>query len=154
MHIVYPAVVSALLFSIGVYGVLARRNTILVLMSVELMLNAVNLNLVAFDVWLRDRLHGGQVLTLFVIVIAAAELGLGLAIVLAVYRNRKTVDIDRLRDLAEQEYVVVAAEPDAQELAGRGPDESGPAGGRSPSTGNGAAGAARPGERASRGSAQ
>ncbi len=101
MHIVYPAVVSALLFSIGVYGVLARRNTILVLMSVELMLNAVNLNLVAFDVWLRDRLHSGQVLTLFVIVIAAAEVGVGLAIVLALYRNRKTVDIDHLRDLAE-----------------------------------------------------
>lgn len=101
MHIVYPAVVSALLFSIGVYGVLVRRNTILVLMSVELMLNAVNLNLVAFDVWLADRLHSGQVLTLFVIVIAAAEVGLGLAIVLALYRNRHTVDIDHLRDLAE-----------------------------------------------------
>ncbi|SFJ92302.1 NADH-quinone oxidoreductase subunit K [Streptosporangium canum] len=101
MHVVYPAVVSALLFSIGVYGVLARRNTILVLMSVELMLNAVNLNLVAFDVWLRDRLHSGQVLTLFVIVIAAAEVGLGLAIILALYRNRQTVDLDRLRDLAE-----------------------------------------------------
>ncbi|WP_449329144.1 NADH-quinone oxidoreductase subunit NuoK [Sphaerisporangium aureirubrum] len=101
MHVVYPAVLAALLFSIGVYGVLARRNTILVLMSVELMLNAVNLNLVAFDVWLRDVLHGGQVLTLFVIVIAAAELGLGLAIVLAVFRNRRTVEIDQLRDLAE-----------------------------------------------------
>jgi NADH-quinone oxidoreductase subunit K len=101
VHIVYPAVVSALLFSIGVYGVLARRNTILVLMSVELMLNAVNLNLVAFDVWLADRLHSGQVLTLFVIVIAAAEVGLGLAIVLALYRNRRSVDIDHLRDLAE-----------------------------------------------------
>ncbi|WP_308250885.1 NADH-quinone oxidoreductase subunit NuoK [Nonomuraea rhizosphaerae] len=101
MHIVYPAVVSALLFSVGVYGVLARRNTILVLMSVELMLNAVNLNLVAFDVWLGDRLHSGQVLTLFIIVIAAAEVGLGLAIVLALYRNRRTVDIDHLRDLSE-----------------------------------------------------
>jgi NADH-quinone oxidoreductase subunit K len=101
VHIVYPAVVSALLFAIGVYGVLARRNTILVLMSVELMLNAVNLNLVAFDVWLGDRLHSGQVLTLFVIVIAAAEVGVGLAIVLALYRNRRTVDIDDLRDLAE-----------------------------------------------------
>ncbi|GAA4180845.1 hypothetical protein GCM10022252_04300 [Streptosporangium oxazolinicum] len=101
MHIVYPAVVSALLFSIGVYGVLARRNTILVLMSVELMLNAVNLNLVAFDVWLRDRLHSGQVLTLFVIVIAAAEVGLGLAIILALYRNRRTVDLDRLRSLSD-----------------------------------------------------
>ncbi|GAA1013509.1 NADH-quinone oxidoreductase subunit K 1 [Acrocarpospora pleiomorpha] len=101
MHVVYPAVVAALLFSIGVYGVLARRNTILVLMSVELMLNAVNLNLVAFDVWLRDQLHGGQVLTLFVIVIAAAEVGIGLAIVLAVYRNRQTIDLDRLRELSE-----------------------------------------------------
>lgn len=101
MHVVYPLVVSALLFSIGVYGVLARRNTILVLMSVEIMLNAVNLNLVVFDVWLRDRLHSGQVLTLFVIVIAAAEVGLGLAIVLALYRNRRTIDLDRLRSLAE-----------------------------------------------------
>jgi NADH-quinone oxidoreductase subunit K len=109
VHIVYPAVVSALLFSIGVYGVLARRNTILVLMSVELMLNAVNLNLVAFDVWLGDRLHSGQVLTLFVIVIAAAEVGLGLAIVLALYRNRRTVDLDHLRDLAEP-----ADNPDAE----------------------------------------
>ncbi|MEU8266242.1 NADH-quinone oxidoreductase subunit NuoK [Sphaerisporangium sp. NPDC049002] len=109
MHVVYPAVLAALLFSIGVYGVLARRNTILVLMSVELMLNAVNVNLVAFDVWLRDRLHGGQVLTLFVIVIAAAELGLGLAIVLAVFRNRRTVEIDHVRDLSEP----ADAEPEA-----------------------------------------
>ncbi|WP_326635000.1 NADH-quinone oxidoreductase subunit NuoK [Streptosporangium sp. NBC_01755] len=101
MHVVYPLVVSALLFSIGVYGVLARRNTILVLMSVELMLNAVNLNLVVFDVWLRDRLHSGQVLTLFVIVIAAAEVGLGLAIILGLYRNRQTIDLDRLRSLSE-----------------------------------------------------
>lgn len=101
MHVAYPAVVAALLFSIGVYGVLARRNAILVLMSVELMLNAVNLNLVAFDVWLRDALHGGQVLTLFVITIAAAEIGLGLAIVLLVFRNRRTIDVDALRDLAD-----------------------------------------------------
>ncbi|GII93496.1 NADH-quinone oxidoreductase subunit NuoK [Sinosporangium siamense] len=103
MHILYPVVVSVLLFSIGIYGVLARRNTILVLMSVELMLNAVNLNLIAFNVWLEDRLLGGQVLSLFVIVIAAAELGVGLAIVLAVFRNRRTVDLDRLRDLSEPE---------------------------------------------------
>jgi NADH-quinone oxidoreductase subunit K len=70
-------------------------------MSVELMLNAVNLNLVAFDVWLRDTLHSGQALTLFTIAIAAAEIGIGLAIVLAVYRNRGSSDIDRLRDTAE-----------------------------------------------------
>ncbi|PSM38845.1 NADH-quinone oxidoreductase subunit NuoK [Streptomyces dioscori] len=105
MHLAYPAVLSALLFATGLYGVLARRNAILVLMSVELMLNAVNLNLVAFDVWLsktaRDTLHSGQALTLFTIAIAAAEIGIGLAIVLAVHRNRGTADIDRLRDTAE-----------------------------------------------------
>ena len=101
MHLAYPAVLSALLFCTGLYGVLARRNAILVLMSVELMLNAVNLNLVAFDVWLRDALHAGQALTLFTIAIAAAEIGIGLAIVLMVYRNRGTSDVDRLRDTAE-----------------------------------------------------
>ncbi|WP_443729297.1 NADH-quinone oxidoreductase subunit NuoK [Sphaerisporangium perillae] len=135
MHVVYPVVLAALLFSIGVYGVLARRNTILVLMSVELMLNAVNLNLVAFDVWLRDALHGGQVLTLFVIVIAAAELGVGLAIVLAVFRNRQTVELDRLRDLAEPG-------PEAGPGAGQGP---GPGGGPSPGRGHGPGGGAGPG---------
>ncbi|MFE3940709.1 NADH-quinone oxidoreductase subunit NuoK [Streptomyces sp. NPDC059118] len=101
MHLAYPAVLAALLFCTGLYGVLARRNAILVLMSVELMLNAVNLNLVAFDVWLRDTLHSGQALTLFTIAIAAAEIGIGLAIVLAVYRNRGSSDVDRLRDTAE-----------------------------------------------------
>ena len=102
MHLAYPAVLSALLFAVGVYGVLARRNAILVLMSVEIMLNAVNLSLVAFDAALADALHGGQVLALFVITIAAAETGLGLAIVLLVFRNRATSDVDRLRDLREE----------------------------------------------------
>ncbi|MET7483115.1 NADH-quinone oxidoreductase subunit NuoK [Streptomyces sp. NPDC005538] len=105
MHLAYPAVLAALLFCTGLYGVLARRNAILVLMSVELMLNAVNLNLVAFDVWLsrtaEDKLHSGQALTLFTIAIAAAEIGIGLAIVLAVYRGRGTSDVDKLRDTAE-----------------------------------------------------
>ncbi|QCX78501.1 NADH-quinone oxidoreductase subunit K [Streptomyces sp. YIM 121038] len=101
MHLAYPAVLAVLLFCVGLYGVLARRNAILVLMSVELMLNAVNLNLVAFDVWLRDTLHSGQALTLFTIAIAAAEIGIGLAIVLAVYRNRGTSAVDDLRDTAE-----------------------------------------------------
>ncbi|MFI7011665.1 NADH-quinone oxidoreductase subunit NuoK [Streptomyces sp. NPDC050145] len=101
MHLAYPAVLASLLFCTGLYGVLARRNAILVLMSVELMLNAVNLNLVAFDVWLRDTLHAGQALTLFTIAVSAAEIGIGLAIVLAVYRARGTSDIDRLRDSAE-----------------------------------------------------
>ena len=103
MHVIYPVVLAALMFAIGVYGVLARRNAILVLMSVELMLNAVNLNLVTFDVWLADKLGSGQVLTLFVIVIAAAEVGLGLAIVLQVFRNRATIAIDELTELNERD---------------------------------------------------
>ncbi|MET9511269.1 NADH-quinone oxidoreductase subunit NuoK [Streptomyces flavidovirens] len=122
MHLAYPAVLAALLFCTGLYGVLARRNAILVLMSVELMLNAVNLNLVAFDVWLRDTLHTGQALTLFTIAIAAAEIGIGLSIVLMVYRNRGTSDIDRLRDTAEgpaadEEAASAMAQKAAQEAA-------------------------------------
>ncbi|MFD6331510.1 NADH-quinone oxidoreductase subunit NuoK [Streptomyces niveus] len=109
MHLAYPAVLAALLFCTGLYGVLARRNAILVLMSVELMLNAVNLNLVAFDVWLRDTLHAGQALTLFVIAVAAAEIGIGLAIVLMVYRDRGTSDVDRLRDSVESAATDAAA---------------------------------------------
>jgi NADH-quinone oxidoreductase subunit K len=101
MHLLYPLLLSALLFAVGVYGLLARRNAVLVLMSVELMLNAVNLNLVAFDAWLRDALHNGQVFALFVITIAAAEVGVGLAIVLQVFRLRATVAIDQLDDLAD-----------------------------------------------------
>ncbi|MEV0256464.1 NADH-quinone oxidoreductase subunit NuoK [Streptomyces sp. NPDC050732] len=114
LHLAYPAVLAVLLFSVGLYGVLARRNAILVLMSVELMLNAVNLNLVAFDVWLRDSLHAGQALTLFVIAIAAAEIGIGLAIVLAVYRNRGSSAVDELRDTAEtaESAEAAAEEPD------------------------------------------
>lgn len=103
MHLVYPAVLAALLFCVGIYGVLARRNAILVLMSVELMLAAVSLNLVAFDVWLRDEVHTGQVFTLFLIALAAAEIGVGLAIVLLVYRNRGTSAVDQLRALADRD---------------------------------------------------
>jgi len=101
VHLAYPTVLSVLLFCVGLYGVLARRNAVLVLMSVELMLNAVNLDLVAFDAWLHDTLHAGQALTLFTITVAAAEIGLGLAIVLMVFRARGTADVDRLRDLAD-----------------------------------------------------
>lgn len=120
MHLAYPAVLAALLFCVGLYGVLARRNAILVLMSVELMLNAVNLNLVAFDVWLRDTLHSGQALTLFTIAIAAAEIGIGLAIVLAVHRNRGTSDIDRLRDTAETDEAETLPETTGADDAGNG----------------------------------
>jgi len=101
VHIELAVVLAALLFSIGVYGVLARRNAVLVLMSVELMLNAVNINLVAFDVWLRDTLHSGQTFALFVVALAAAEVGVGLAIVVQVYRLRGTVAIDDLDELTE-----------------------------------------------------
>jgi NADH-quinone oxidoreductase subunit K len=102
MHAVIPYVTGALLFGLGVYGVLRRRNAILVLMAVELMLNAVNINLVAFDAWLRDELLAGQVFTLFVITIAAAEVGLGLSIVLLVFRNRETTQLDELTELQER----------------------------------------------------
>jgi NADH-quinone oxidoreductase subunit K len=101
MHLLFPLVLSALLFAVGVYGLLARRNAVLLLMSVELMLNAVNLDLVTFDVWLRDTLHSGQTLTLFVVTIAAAEVGLGLAIVLQVFRYRATIAVDQLDELAD-----------------------------------------------------
>ncbi|WP_329040012.1 NADH-quinone oxidoreductase subunit NuoK [Streptomyces sp. NBC_00178] len=121
MHLAYPVVLAVLLFCTGLYGVLARRNAILVLMSVELMLNAVNLNLVAFDVWLRDALHAGQALTLFTIAIAAAEIGIGLAIVLAVYRNRGTSDVDRLRDTAETDEAEALPDDDGAQPDGAAP---------------------------------
>lgn len=108
MHLLYPLVLAALLFAVGVYGLLVRRNAVLVLVSVELMLNAVNLLLVAFDVWLRDTLHAGQSLALFVIVIAAAEIGLGLAIVLQVFRLRGTVAVDDLDLLHEPDTAPTA----------------------------------------------
>jgi NADH:ubiquinone oxidoreductase subunit K len=84
---------AAVLFSIGVYGVLARRNGVAVLMSIELILNAVSINLVAFGA-----MHNvaGQVFALFVITVAAAEVGVGLAIVLLIYRNRRSVDLDEV----------------------------------------------------------
>jgi NAD(P)H-quinone oxidoreductase subunit 4L len=85
---------SAALFSTGVYGVLARRNAVLVLMSIELMLNAVNVNLVGFSALLQDTT--GQIFTLFVIAVAAAEVGIGLAIVILIFRNRETINIDEV----------------------------------------------------------
>ena len=90
-------ILAAVLFCIGVYGVLARRNGVLVLMSVELMLNAVNINLVAFSAYLHQA--AGQVFALFVITIAAAEVGVGLAIVLLIYRNMRSPDRDRVDQL-------------------------------------------------------
>ena len=87
-------VFSALLFSAGVYGVLARRNAVMVLMAIELMLNAVNVNLVAFASALQD--VNGQVFALFVIAVAAAEVGIGLAIVILLFRNRESINVDEV----------------------------------------------------------
>ncbi len=87
-------VFAAFLFSTGVYGVLARRNAIMVLMAIELMLNAVNLNLVAFSAALQD--VTGQVFALFVIAVAAAEVGIGLAIVILLFRNRASINVDEV----------------------------------------------------------
>ena len=85
---------SALLFSTGIYGVLARRNAVLVLMSIELMLNAVNVNLIGFSASLRNLT--GQVFALFIIAVAAAEVGIGLAIVILIFRNRETINVDEV----------------------------------------------------------
>ena len=111
MPLWWPLLVASLLFAIGTYGVLVRRNAVLVLMGVELMLNAVNINLVAFDAHLRDVLHGGQTFALFVIVIAAAEIGLALAIVLLVFRTHGHIDVDRLRSLSDlpEPHTAIAA---------------------------------------------
>jgi NADH-quinone oxidoreductase subunit K len=91
---VIPLVTAALLFGIGVFGVLRRRNAVLVLLSVELMLNAVNLILVTSDV-VRQQMTG-QVFALFVIVIAAAEVGVGLALVLRLFRLRANINVDHI----------------------------------------------------------
>jgi NADH:ubiquinone oxidoreductase subunit K len=87
-------ILGGLLFAIGVYGVLARRNAVLILLSVELMLNAVNLNLIAFNAYLRPTAATGMAFAVFVIVIAAAEAGLALAIILRLFRNRRTANVD------------------------------------------------------------
>ena len=123
MSLAFPLAVSALLFSIGVFGVLARRNAVLLLVSVELMLNAANINLVAFDAWWADALHGGQVLTLFVITIAAAEIGIGLAIVLLVFRARGSSDLDDLGILDERSDVPEPVEADVEAPVASKPHE-------------------------------
>lgn len=87
-------VLSAILFSLGVYGVLSRRNAVLVLMSVELMLNAVSLNFIAFAAYLDPSRVIGVVFAVFIITVAAAEVGLVLAIVLRLFRNRQTSNVD------------------------------------------------------------
>jgi NADH-quinone oxidoreductase subunit K len=91
--------VSAVLFFIGAAGVLVRRNAVVILMSVELMLNATNLALVAFSRRFASIDERGSVFVVFIFVVAAAEVAVGLAIVLAAYRNRPTVDVDEIRQM-------------------------------------------------------
>ena len=89
-------IVSSFLFCIGIWGLLNSRNAVRVLMSIELMLNAVNINLMAFSSYVDNNLIQGQVFTIFVITVAAAEAAVGLAILLSLYRNRVTVDMESI----------------------------------------------------------
>jgi NADH:ubiquinone oxidoreductase subunit K len=99
MELIYFQLLAAILFCIGVYGVLARRSAVLILMSIELMLNAVNINLIgyaAFSSFGSAHRNLGQVLIIFIITIAAAELALAMAIILRLYRNKNNVNVDEL----------------------------------------------------------
>ena len=89
-------ILSAALFSMGLYGVLARRNAVMILMSVELMLNAVNVNLVAFAAFRDIPIVTGQVIVVFVITVAAAEVGLALAVIMRLFRRHGTVNVDEI----------------------------------------------------------
>ncbi|WP_404330442.1 NADH-quinone oxidoreductase subunit NuoK [Mesobacillus maritimus] len=90
---------ALILFCIGLYGALTKRNTIIVLISIELMLNAVNINLIAFSKMGFAPSITGQIFAVFVIAVAAAEVAVGIAILLALYRNRRTVNIDEMNEL-------------------------------------------------------
>jgi len=93
-------IIAALLFAVGVAGVLTRRNIIVIFMSIELILNAANLNFIAFSRYLQEtgsvNAVAGQVFTVFIIVVAAAEAAIGLGLVIALYRNRETIFIDKI----------------------------------------------------------
>lgn len=89
-------ILGAFMFSLGIYGLLVRRNAVMVLLAIELMLNAVNINLVAFEAFLQSAELGGHIFAIFVITVAAAEVGVGLAIILLIFRNRTSANIDEL----------------------------------------------------------
>ena len=89
-------ILSAILFSIGLFGALSRRNAVVILMSIEIMLNASNIALVAFSRYIVPGLLTGQVFAIFVMVVAAAEVAVGLAIIITIYRSRETVDVDKI----------------------------------------------------------
>ena len=96
MTLIHLQVLSAGLFCIGLYGFLARRNAVLILLSIELMLNAVNVNLIGYAAFLDPEKFLGQIIAIFVITIAAAEVGLALAIILRIFRARSTVNVDAI----------------------------------------------------------
>ena len=96
MELVHFELLGAGLFCLGLYGVLARRNAVMVLMAIELMLNAVNINAVAYAAYLDPGRLVGQVIAVFIITVAAAEVGLALAIILRLYRNRATANVDEV----------------------------------------------------------
>ena len=89
-------ILSTVLFSIGLYGALAKRNAVVILMSIELMLNAVNIAMVAFSRYIVPLLLTGQVFVIFIMVVAAAEVAVGLAIIMAIYRHRETIDATKI----------------------------------------------------------
>jgi NAD(P)H-quinone oxidoreductase subunit 4L len=89
-------ILAAVLFSIGLYGALAKRNAIVILMSIELMLNAVNIAMVAFSRYIVPLLLTGQVFVIFIMVVAAAEVAVGLAIIISIYRHRQTIDATKI----------------------------------------------------------
>jgi len=99
LKLLYFLVMSAVLFGIGMYGVLTRRHLVHTLLSIELILNAVLINLIAFSAFTTPEKMTGQMFAVFVIVVAACEVGVGLAIILSVYRKKKTVDINNINIL-------------------------------------------------------
>ena len=94
-------ILSAVLFSIGLYGFLVKRNAVIMLMCIEIMLNAVNITLVAFSRYVIPAILTGQIFAIFVIVVAAAEAAVGIAIIIAIYRNRESVDVGKF-DIMKQ----------------------------------------------------
>jgi len=96
LKLVYFLAISAVLFGIGIYGVLTRRHVVHILLSIELILNAVLINLIAFSSFITPEKLTGQMFAVFIIVVAACEVGVGLAIILSVYRKSKTVDVDNI----------------------------------------------------------
>jgi NADH:ubiquinone oxidoreductase subunit K len=89
-------ILSAILFSIGLYGALAKKNAVVILMSIEIMLNAVNIAMVAFSRYITPSLLTGQVFAIFIIAVAAAEAAVGLAIIIAIYRSRETIESTKI----------------------------------------------------------